>query len=170
MNRSSLATRLADVGRDARVAARSLSRDRTFTATALLTLVVCRAANPAIFSIVRSVVLKPLPFPEPERIVLMSNIYPKAGYSVTGPGTFTAGVPDYFDRLREMTVYESQALYVRTNPTLGLQDGAQRVPAIAVTPSFFPLLRARTRLGRTFLPEEGEVGPTAPVILSYSFW
>ena len=170
MNRSSLATRLADVGRDARVAARSLSRDRTFTATALLTLVVCLAANAAIFSIVRSVVLKPLPFPEPERIVLMSNIYPKAGYSVTGPGTFTAGVPDYFDRLREMTVYESQALYVRTNPTLGLQDGAQRVPAIAVTPSFFPLLRARTRLGRTFLPEEGEVGPTAPVILSYGFW
>jgi putative ABC transport system permease protein len=170
MNRSSLATRLADVGRDARVAARSLSRDRTFTATALLTLVVCLAANAAIFSIVRSVVLKPLPFPEPERIVLMSNIYPKAGYSVTGPGTFTAGVPDYFDRLREMTVYESQALYVRINPTLGLQDGAQRVPAIAVTPSFFPLLRARTRLGRTFLPEEGEVGATAPVILSYGFW
>ncbi len=170
MNRSSLATRLADVGRDARVAARSLSRDRTFTATALLTLVVCLAANAAIFSIVRSVILKPLPFPEPERIVLMSNIYPKAGYAVTGPGTFTAGVPDYFDRLRETTVYESQALYVRTNPTLGLRDGAQRVPAIAVTPSFFPLLRARTSLGRTFLPEEGELGANPPVILSYGFW
>ena len=152
------------------MAARSLSRDRTFTATALLTLVVCLAANAAIFSIVRSVVLKPLPFEEPESILLLSNIYPKAGYSTTGPGVFSAGVPDYYDRLRETTVFESQALYVRRNPTLGLAEGAQRVPGIAVTPSFFPLLRARTYLGRTFLPEEGEVGQNARVLLSYGFW
>jgi predicted permease len=170
MTRATLATRLADLGRDVRVAARSLSRDRTFTATALLTLVVCLAANAAIFSIVRSVVLKPLPFEDPERIVLMSNLYPKAGFATAGPGATSAGVPDYYDRLRETTVFESQALYVRRNPTLGLADGARRVPAIAVTPSFFPLLRARTYLGRTFLPEEGEVGQNARVVLSYGFW
>src|SRR5215510_9723894 len=99
MNRSSLATRLADLGRDARVAVRSLSRDRTFTATALLTLVVCLAANAAIFGIVRSVVLKPLPFEDPDRIVLMSNLYPKAGFAIAGPAATSAGVPDYFDRL-----------------------------------------------------------------------
>ena len=170
MNRASVATRLSDLGRDARVAARSLSRDRTFTTTALLTLVVCLAANAAIFSIVRSVVLKPLPFAEPDRILLLSNIYPKAGFAVTGPGTVSSGVPDYYDRLRETTVFESQALYVRRNPTLGLQEGAQRVPAIAATPSFFPLLGARTYLGRTFLPEEGEQGQNARVLLSYGFW
>ena len=170
MTRPSLATRLSDFARDARVAVRGLSRDRTFTATALLTLIVCLAANAAIFSIVRSVVLKPLPFEEPDRIVLISNIYPKAGFSTTGPGISTAGVPDYYDRLRETTVFESQALYIRRNPTLGLAEGAQRVPAIAVTPSFFPLLRARTYLGRTFLAEEGEVGQNARVLLSYGFW
>jgi len=170
MNRGSFATRLADIARDARVATRGLSRDRTFTATALLTLVVCLAANAAIFSIVRSVVLKPLPFEEPERILLLSNIYPKAGYAVTGPALQAVGVPDYYDRLRETTVFEQQALYVRRNPTIGLQDGAQRVPALAVTPSFFKVLRARTYLGRTFLPEEGEVGQNDRVVLSYGFW
>ncbi len=170
MTRASLANRLSDFARDARVAARSLSRDRTFTATALLTLIVCLAANAAIFSIVRSVVLKPLPFAEPERLVLLSNVYPKAGFSVTGPGTVTAGVPDYYDRLRETTVFQEQALYVRRNPTLGLQEGAQRVVGIAATPSFFPLLGARTYLGRTFLPEEGERGQNARVVLSYGFW
>ena len=170
MTRATLATRLADLGRDVRVATRGLRRDRTFTTTALLTLVVCLAANAAIFSIVRSVVLKPLPFEDPERIVLMANLYPKAGFVTAGPGASAAGVPDYFDRLREITVYESQALYVRRNPTVGLAEGAQRVPGLAVTPSFFPLLRARTYLGRTFLPEEGEVGQNARVVLAYGFW
>src|SRR4029453_10208299 len=101
---------------DVRVAARSLRRDRTFTTTALLTLVVCLAANAAIFSIVRSVVLKPLPFEAPARIVLMANLYPKAGFAATGAGATSAGVPDYYDRLRETTVFESRALYVRRNP------------------------------------------------------
>ena len=59
--RAALATRLSDLVRDARVATRGLSRDRTFTTTALLTLVVCLAANAVIFSIVRAVVLQPLP-------------------------------------------------------------------------------------------------------------
>ena len=92
MTRASFATRLSDFARDSKVAIRSLSRDRTFTATALLTLVVCLAANAAIFGIVRSVVLKPLPFPEPDRIVLLSNIYPKAGFATTGPAIVSAVV------------------------------------------------------------------------------
>src|SRR5690349_391413 len=120
-----------DLARDARIAARSLSRDRTFTATALLTLIVCLGANAAIFAIVRSVVLAPLPFPEPDRIVLLANVYPKAGFAQIGPGISSAGVPDYDDRLRETTVFESQALYARRNATLGLAEGAQRVPALA---------------------------------------
>ena len=78
-------SKLADVARDARVAIRSLSRDRTFTATALLTLIVCLGANTAIFSIVRSVVLKPLPFENPDRIVLFANLYPKAGFTKAYP-------------------------------------------------------------------------------------
>ena len=92
MDRVSLAARLGDLGRDVRIAARGLARDRTFTVTALLTLIVCLGANAAIFGILRSVVLKPLPFAEPQQIVLLANIYPKAGFATTGPGFTAAGV------------------------------------------------------------------------------
>ena len=161
---------LADVARDARVAIRSLSRDRTFTATALLTLIVCLGANTAIFSIVRSVVLKPLPFENPDRIVLFANLYPKAGFTKAGPGETATSVPDYVDRLRETTVFSEQALYVRRNPTLGSNDGAQRVAALSVTPSFFRLLGARADVGRLFLSEDEKPDQDAKVVLSYGFW
>jgi predicted permease len=170
MARLSLAALLGDVGRDVRVATRGLSRDRTFSITALLTLIVCLGANAAIFGIVRSVVLKPLPFDAPEQLVILANIYPKAGYSGTGPANVGAGVPDYFDRLRETTVFSEQALYVRRNPTLGLADGAQRVAALAVTPSFFRMLGAHANRGRLFLEEDGEPGQNAKVVLTHGFW
>ncbi|HUQ84341.1 MAG TPA: ABC transporter permease [Gemmatimonadaceae bacterium] len=170
MTRASVASTLADFGRDVRVALRSLSRDRTFSVTALLTLIVCLGANAAIFGIVRSVVLKPLPFESPEQLVILSNTYPKAGYSAVGPGMSGAGVPDYLDRLRETTVFSSQALYTRRSLTLGLETGAQRIPAIAVTPSFFTMLGARAHRGRLFLDEDSEIGQSAKVVLAYGFW
>lgn len=64
---------------DLRYAARLLVKDRSFTTTALLTLAICIGANTAIFSIVRSVMLKPLPVPNAERIVMFHNNYPNAG-------------------------------------------------------------------------------------------
>ena len=82
---------------DLRFAVRLLLKDRSFTATALLTLAVCIGANAAIFSIVRSVVLKPLPVPNADRIVMFHNNYPNAG-AVRG----STGVPDYFDRREQM--------------------------------------------------------------------
>jgi len=170
MPRASLADRLGDIGRDVRIAARGISRDRTFSVTALLTLVVCLGANAAIFGVVRSVVLEPLPFDAPEQLVILSNIYPKAGFAGTGPANVTTGVPDYFDRQRETTVFSEQALYVRRNPTLGLEDGAQRVAAIAATPSFFRLLGARANRGRLLLDEDAQNGQDAKVVLTHGFW
>jgi predicted permease len=161
---------MADLSRDARVAVRGTLRDRTFAITALLTLIVCLGANAAIFAIVRNVVLAPLPFEQSDQLVLMSNIYPKAGFAQIGPGLSSAGVPDYFDRLRETTVFQQQALYSRRNATLGLDNGAQRVGALAVTASFFPLLRTKPFLGRTFTIDESEPGQSARLILSYGFW
>ena len=160
----------SDFVRDARIALRGLARDRTFTATALLTLIICLGANTAILSIVRSVVLKSLPFPEADRVVLMSNLYPKAGFATAGPGDSGTGVPDYFDRLTQMTAFSDQALYVPRSPTLGLNNGAQRVGALAVTASFFPLLRTQAGVGRFFLPEDEQPGQDAKVVLSYGFW
>jgi len=91
---------------DLKYAWRSLWRSKGFAVTVLLTFAVCIAANTALFAIVNSVVLRPLPVPEANSILLMANEYPRAG--VTGINSSSSG--DYFDRLREMTAFESQAM------------------------------------------------------------
>src|SRR5437762_12736625 len=98
------------MGNDLRVGLRLLAKDRAFTLTAGLTLALCIGANTALFSVVHNVLLRPLPIPDADRIVIMENVYPKAG-ALTG----SAGVPDYFDRLRDTTVFEEQALYNSSN-------------------------------------------------------
>ena len=156
---------LTSLGQDARFAARVLMKDRTFTITALLTLAICIGANTAIFSIVRSVVLKPLPVPNADRIVWFHNNYPNAG--ATHGST---GVPDYYDRREQTDVFEELALFRRQGATLGGKDGAVRLPAIFATPSFFRLVSARPALGRIFTDEEGEPGHEQVVLLSYGLW
>ena len=93
--------------RDVRVAVRLLARDKAFSLTAALTLALCIGANTALFSVVHNVLLRPLPVPEPERILLMSNAIRRRGPTDSS----NSGVPDYFDRLRETTVFEEQALF-----------------------------------------------------------
>jgi predicted permease len=150
---------------DLRFALRLLWKDRTFALTALLTLAVTIGANTTIFSIVRSVLLKPLPVPESERIVFIYNSYPNAG----APRA-EAAVPDYFDRLREMTVFEEQAVYRRQDMTLGSEQGAQRIRAVRATPSFFRLVKAVPEQGQLFTEADGEEGQEHKVVLSDSFW
>ena len=79
---------------DVRYAVRLLWKDRSFSITTIATLALCLAANVAIFAVVNGVLLKPLPFDEPERLVRMFNKYPGAGVDTGGSN----GVPDYFDR------------------------------------------------------------------------
>src|SRR5713101_3542421 len=103
--------------RDIRFALKLLWKDRGFAATAILTLAVCIGSNTAIFTMVSSALLRPLRAPEADRILLMSNQYPKAG---TGVVAFTnSGVPDYYDRLRDVQVFEEQAMYNFTSLTMG---------------------------------------------------
>src|SRR5258708_7416558 len=134
--------------RDIRFALRLLRKDRAFAATALLTLAVSIGANTAIFTIVNSVLLRPLPVPESDRILLMSNQYPKAG---TGLSDFSnSGAPDYYDRLRDVNVFEEQAMYNFPSHTIDIDNTAQRVHGMSATPSLFRLLRVRPALGRVF--------------------
>src|SRR5215831_16724587 len=104
--------------RDIGFGVKRLLKDRAYTTTALLTLAVCIGANTAIFTIVHSVLLKPLPVPNSERILLMSNQYQKMR---SGPLSTHSAVPDYYDRLRDMNVYEEQAMYDGANLTFDVQ-------------------------------------------------
>jgi len=152
--------------RDLRLGLRLLFKDKAFTATVLLTLGIAIGANTALFTVVHHVVLRPLPAPEPERILLMSNQYPKAGAGTSS----NSGVPDYFDRRKETTVYEEQALFNRTSVSIG-QDGLPtRIRAMNATPSLFKLLRVPAALGRTFTDDEGEIGQEKKVVLSDTLW
>jgi predicted permease len=150
---------------DVRYAARLLWKDRMYTATVVLTLALCIGANIAIFAVVDAVLLRPLPVPEADRLVIVYNSYPRAG-AVYG----STAVPDYFDRRRETTVFEEQALYSERGVTLGTEGAAEHVPEMRVTPSFFALTRAAPLLGRAFTEAEGEPGGARKVVLTHGFW
>ncbi len=153
--------------RDLKLGVKLLWKDRGFAATALLTLAVCIGANTAIFTIVNSVLLRPLPVPEANNILLMSNQYPNAG----SPDSANSGVPDYYDRLKAVTAFEEQAMFNFTGGgTIEINDTPERIVGMAATPSLFRLLRVAPEHGRSFLDSEGEIGDQQRVILSYGLW
>jgi putative ABC transport system permease protein len=157
---------VSSIIQDVRVALRLLWKNKAFTLTAALTLALCIGANTALFSVVYTVLLRPLPFPHAQRMVLMGNRYPGAGVDAGD----NSGAPDYYDRLRETTVYDEQAMYNSSNVSVDQSGTPTRVRIMNVTPSFFRVLEAPPQLGRTFTDAEGEIGNEKKVVLSYALW
>ena len=153
---------------DIRAGLRLLWKDKAFTLTAALTLALCIGANTALFSVVHNVLLRPLPVPDSDRIVLMGNAYPGAGAAGAAGGNSAA--PDYFDRLRETDVFEEQAAFNNGNPSIDQNGTPVRIRVTRVTPSFFRLLRVAPALGRTFSEQDGDIGNEKKVVLSYALW
>ena len=149
---------------DLRFALRLFRKDRAFALTTILTLALCIGANTAIFTIVRSVLLRPLPYPEPERLVFLYEAFPGAGVERAG-----TSVPNYFDRLPFTDAFESQALYTNSGFRVGQGVGAEGVSAMSVSPSFFNVLKTPAARGRGFNEEEGTPGRNKVTILSWSF-
>ncbi len=154
------------LARDLRTAVRLLARDKAYSLTVAATLALCLGANTALFSVVHNVLLRPLPVPEPERILLMSNLYPRAG----AVDSSNSGVPDYYDRKRETTVFEEHALFNSTNVSLDQDGRPTRVRVMNVTPSYLRLMRTPPALGRPFTEEEGELGNEKKLLLSDTLW
>ena len=96
----------------------------------------------------------------------MSNQYPRAGASDSS----NSGVPDYFDRLRETSVFQEQALFNTTNVSLDQDGRPTRLRAMNVTPSYLRLMRTPPALGRPFQEDEAEVGNEKKVLLSDALW
>jgi predicted permease len=150
---------------DVRYGLKLLLKDRGFSIAALVTLALCIGANTTILSVVDSILLRPLPFPESERVVGLYNSYPNAG-AHRGQN----GIPDYFDRMRETSAFEQLAMYRDNGVTVGERGKPERVEAEEVTPSYFRLLRVPAYRGRTFSDDEGEPGNEKKAVLSYGFW
>lgn len=144
---------------------RLLLKDRSFTITALLTLALCIGANTAIFSVVRSVLLRPLPVPDAERLVLVYNSYPNAGAERGG-----AAVPDYFDRLRDVKALDVQSMFRRSGVTLGAEGGAERLTAVVATPSFYRMVQVAPVAGTLFTEQDAEEGAARRVLLGHAIW
>jgi predicted permease len=161
--RESLTSGLAG---DLRSGLRLLAHDRSFSATVILTLAICLGANAAIFSLVYSVLLRPLPIPEADRIVGIGDVYP----TVTPNDILANDTPSYFDRLEAVTALEEQAMFTFWFDTLAIDGMAEEVRGMRATPSLFRLLRVPPALGRAFTDAEGEIGAERKVILSHGLW
>jgi predicted permease len=156
---------MSDVTADIRYALRLLIKNRGFALAALASLALCIGANSAIFSVVNSVLIRPLPFPESEQLVRFYQSYPNAG---AARGSTSS--PDYFDRKEGMSALSELALIRNRGFTVGETGSPERINGVSVTPSFFRTLRVPALRGRWFNEVESEPGNGNKVILSYGLW
>jgi putative ABC transport system permease protein len=158
--------RMAKLLHDVRYGIRMLLKSPGFTIVAVLTLALGIGANTAIFSVVQSVLLRPLPYPEPSRLVEISNSYlpivPKIGLS--------AG--DFTDWRRQATTVSEMSTYtsIAQGSNLIGAGESQRVQGSYASASFFPMLGIKPVVGRSFLPEEEKAGSAPVVMLSHHLW
>ena len=146
-------------------AARLLRKTPGFTATALLTLAVCLGANLTIFAVIDSVLLRPLPFPEPDRLMTIFNTYPKAGVERDG-----SSLTNYYERRGHISAFTSLAIYSYGTEIIGEAGSTEREQTMRVSPDFFSTLGLGPVIGRTFTEEETTHQTNHVAILSDTFW
>jgi hypothetical protein len=152
--------------RDARLALRSLARDRAFTAASLLSLALGIGATTAIFSVVYALLLQPLPYNDADRLVILWNRSP--GLNITQDWFSTA---QYFDIRHGHTGFDAVAIAIGANDNLA-GDGIEpeRVGCIRMSSNLLPMLGADLALGRLFEADEDLPGRSGTAILSYGTW
>ncbi|HLM58558.1 MAG TPA: ABC transporter permease [Pyrinomonadaceae bacterium] len=150
---------------DVRFGARVLSRHKGFTAVAVLTLALGIGANTAIFSLVNAVLLRPLKYRDPDRLVMVWEDMTAIGFPRDTPAP--ANFADW--KGQNQSFEDMAALAMRSYDLTG--DGEpERLSAYGVTANFFPLLGVGPQLGRTFLPEEDAPGADKVAVISQGLW
>ncbi len=144
-------------------ASRALGRQPTFLLVALLTLALGIGATTAIFSVIKAVVLNPLPYDAPEQIAVLWEVNPEGNQE-------RVSVPTFQDWQREVKSLQSVAAYRQVDFSYSGNGDPRNVPGVRATPELFTMLRAQALLGRTFVPEEAVVGADRVVVLSHGFW
>jgi putative ABC transport system permease protein len=158
---------LQDLRQDLRQALRQMRVRPGFTALVVLTLALGIGANAAIFSVLDAVLLRPLPYDHPEKLVKVWTRF--TGIGQPNDQNWVSG-PEFHDFLTlnhsfsELAVIDSGAF------NLGVKGSPQRVVGAAVSPNLFPMLGAQPLIGRNFLAEEAQPGREQEVILSYGLW
>ncbi|MGH9863396.1 MAG: ABC transporter permease, partial [Candidatus Acidiferrales bacterium] len=151
---------------DLRYAARLLARQPGFTLVAVLTLALGIGANTALFTVADHVLLRALPYEEPERLVKVWHNNAKEGIE-RDPLSY----PTFLDlRARSAAVQPLAAISPLWNLVLATKTGPERIPGYFVSPNFFSLLGVEAEHGRLFIPEEDHPGVEPIVVLSHRFW
>src|SRR5215469_15055104 len=148
---------------DVRYGLRMLAKNPGFTAVAVITLTLGIGANTAIFSVVSGVLLNPLSYPEPERLVALYSKTPQFDRS-------SISYPNFLDWVRDNRSFAALAAYRGDDFNLTGMGEPERVPGEMVSASFFPILGVRPALGRTFLASEDQVGAAPVVVISNGLW
>lgn len=151
--------------RQTRYAARLLRKSPGFTLTVLLTIAVCLGANITVFAAVHAILLRPLPFTNPERLVLIYNTYPKAGVERDG-----SSITNYYERRNKIPALRPISIYRIGTAIVGESRSAVRLPLMQVSPEFFQTLGTAPAFGRTFTDAETSYKTDNVAILSDSYW
>jgi putative ABC transport system permease protein len=150
---------------DVRYAGRMLAKRPAFSAVAILTLALGIGANAAIFSVVNAVLLRPLPFDEPDRLVAVWTPVPKRSFR-RGPSSY----PDFVDYRDQSASFASLSALRPRGYTLAAEGAPERVEGARVSWSLFATLGVAPQLGRSFSAEEDRLGGPRVAILSHGLW
>ena len=151
--------------KDIRYGVRGLLKRPGFTVIVVVTLALGIGANTTIFSVVNAVLLRPLPYKEPDRLIRVWESNPGRGWP-----EFSTSAPNFKDWQKQQTVFEQLAAQELSTFNLAGDGPPERIAAASVTANLFPMLGATPALGRSFLPEEEQAGHDRVVILSHGLW
>ena len=151
---------------DLRYALRQLRKAPAFTLTALATIAICLGANLAIFALVNSILLRPLPFPNADRLVSIYNSYPKAGVENDG-----CSLTNYYERRGNIPAFSSLSIYNYRSEVVGEPGSTEQVEIMRISPEFFETVGVSLAMGRPFTEEEAGVAENNGVaIVTDAYW
>src|SRR3954465_13462585 len=149
-----------------RYAFRQLRKAPAFTFTALATVAICLGANLAVFAVIDSILLRPLPFPQSDRLVTIFNTYPKAGVENDG-----SSITNYYERRGNIPAFSSLSIFRDFTEVVGGTGAAEQTEIMRVSPDFFATLGVNLAMGRTFSEEEAAVAENNGVaIVTDAYW
>jgi putative ABC transport system permease protein len=151
--------------KDLRYGIRSFLKRPGFLVIAVSTLALGIGATTAMFTVVNSVLLRPLQFPEPERIVLFEGMNPRQGITQSN-----MSIPDIVDWQRQSQSFEQIAGFVSGGIFLGIGDETERVRGTAVSDGFFPLFKTSPLSGRVLQTDDAQPGREPAIVISYALW
>jgi macrolide transport system ATP-binding/permease protein len=150
---------------DLRSGVRQMVKNPVFTAVAVATLGIGIGANTAVFSIINAVLLADLPYPDPARLIMLTQSFPAIGEARLG-----VSPPEYLDYRDRARVFASIAGYSRTTFDITGDGESEPIDAVQATGSLFATLHVSPHIGRTFTVTEESIGAPKVVVLSFDFW